>query len=322
MIKFIDLFSGIGGFHLAMKDIKSKCVFASEWDKNCQDVYEKNFIIKPHGDITKIDEKNIPEHDLLFAGFPCQAFSISGKRLGFEDARGTLFFDVARIIKFHNPKVIFLENVKNFLRHDNGKTMQVVKSILEEFNYNVFFSLLNASNYEVPQSRERIYIVAFKKNLKVREFYFPKPFDKSISLKNILLSDKLTQKYIIKRKDVFLKKKIPIQKDIFGGYPQKPIRVGHVNKAGQGERIYSEYGHAIAMTAYGGGIGSKTGLYFVNNKIRKLAPRECARIFGFPEKFKIHDNSNVAYKQFGNSVVVNVVSLIIKEIIKTNCFKK
>ena len=172
MIKFIDLFCGIGGFHLAMRGIKSKCVFASEWDKNCQDVYEKNFKIKPHGDITKIDEKNIPEHDLLFAGFPCQAFSISGKRLGFEDARGTLFFDVARIIKFHNPKVIFLENVKNFLRHDNGKTMQVVKSILEELNYNVFFSLLNASNYEVPQSRERIYIVAFKKTAPISQGRF------------------------------------------------------------------------------------------------------------------------------------------------------
>ena len=130
-----------------MRGIKSKCVFASEWDKNSQDIYEKNFKIKPHGDITKIDEKNIPEHDLLFAGFPCQAFSISGKRLGFEDARGTLFFDVARIIKFHNPKVIFLENVKNFLRHDNGKTMQVVKSILEKLNYNVFFSLLNILIY-------------------------------------------------------------------------------------------------------------------------------------------------------------------------------
>jgi len=321
MIKFIDLFCGIGGFHLAMRGIKSKCVFASEWDKNCQDVYEKNFKIKPDGDITNIDEKNIPKHDLLFAGFPCQAFSISGKRLGFEDTRGTLFFDVARIIKFHNPKVVFLENVKNFLRHDNGKTMRVVKSILEELNYDVFFSLLNSAKYGVPQSRERIYIVAFKKNLKIKEFNFPKPSSNSISLKSILLSDKITQKYVIKRKDVFLKK-ISIQKDIFGAYPQKPIRVGHVNKGGQGERIYSEYGHATAMTAYGGGIGSKTGLYLVNNKIRKLAPRECARIFGFPEKFKIHENSNVVYKQFGNSVVVNVVSLIIKEIIKRNCFKK
>ena len=142
-VKFIDLFSGIGGFHLALKKTNSECVFASEWDKNCQEVYEQNFNIKPYGDITKIDAKDIPSHDLLCAGFPCQAFSISGKRLGFSETRGTLFFDVARIVKFHKPKVIFLENVKNFLNHDNGKTINVVRSTLEDLNYNVFYSLLN-----------------------------------------------------------------------------------------------------------------------------------------------------------------------------------
>ena len=146
-VKFIDLFSGIGGFHLALKKTNSECVFASEWDKNCQEVYEQNFNIKPYGDITKIDAKDIPSHDLLCAGFPCQAFSISGKRLGFSETRGTLFFDVARIVKFHKPKVIFLENVKNFLNHDNGKTINVVRSTLEDLNYNVFYSLLNASNF-------------------------------------------------------------------------------------------------------------------------------------------------------------------------------
>jgi DNA (cytosine-5)-methyltransferase 1 len=146
-VKFIDLFSGIGGFHLALKKTNSECVFASEWDKNCQEVYEQNFNIKPYGDITKIDAKDIPSHDLLCAGFPCQAFSISGKRLGFSETRGTLFFDVARIVKFHKPKVIFLENVKNFLNHDNGKTINVVRSTLEDLNYNVFYSLLNILIY-------------------------------------------------------------------------------------------------------------------------------------------------------------------------------
>ena len=168
-IKFIDLFSGIGGFHLALKNTNSECVFASEWDKKCQEVYEKNFNIKPHGDITKIDAKDIPSHNLLCAGFPCQAFSISGKRLGFNETRGTLFFDVARIVKFHKPKVIFLENVKNFLNHDNGKTINVVRSTLEDLNYNVFYSLLNASNFGIQQSRERIYIVAFRKDLNIKE---------------------------------------------------------------------------------------------------------------------------------------------------------
>lgn len=319
-IKFIDLFAGIGGFHLALKNVDAECVFASEWDKNCQITYEKNFKIKPFGDITKIMANQIPQHDLLCAGFPCQAFSISGKRLGFKETRGTLFFDIARIAKFHKPKVLLLENVKNFLKHDNGKTISIVKTTLEDLNYNVFYSLLNASNYGVAQSRERIYIVAFRKDLNVNDFSFPKPLNKPVSLKDFLLEDKLTKEYVIKRKDIFLQKNEKIQKDIFGNYPQKTIRVGYVNKGGQGERIYSEFGHAIALTAYGGGVGSKTGLYLINNKIRKLAPRECARISGFADSFKISNNKSICYSQFGNTVVVSVVKLIIQKIIETNCF--
>lgn len=321
-VKFVDLFAGIGGFHLALKNTNSECVFASEWDKKCQDVYEKNFNIKPYGDITKIDAKDIPSHNLLCAGFPCQAFSISGKRLGFNETRGTLFFDVARIVKFHKPEVIFLENVKNFLKHDNGKTINVVRSTFEDLNYNVFYSLLNSSNYGIPQSRERIYIVAFRKDLNIREFSFPKPINKSVSLIDFLLPDKLTNEFIIKRKDIFLENNKKVQKDIFGDYPQKTLRVGYVNKGGQGERIYSPFGHSIALTAYGGGVGSKTGLYLINKKIRKLAPRECARISGFPDNFKIHENKSVCYSQFGNSVVVNVVRLIAEKIFQTKCFNK
>lgn len=318
-IKFIDLFAGIGGFHLALKNVDAECVFASEWDKNCQKIYEENFKIKPAGDITKIDAKQIPAHDLLCGGFPCQPFSISGKRLGFKETRGTLFFDIARITKFHKPKVLLLENVKNFLKHDNGKTMNVVKNALEDLNYNVYYSLLNASNYGVAQSRERIYIVAFRKDLNVKKFFFPKPLNKSVSLLDFLLDEELTKEYVIKRKDIFLKKN-KIQKDMFGHFPQKPLRVGHINKGGQGERIYSEFGHAVALTAYGGGVGSKTGLYLINKKIRKLAPRECARISGFADTFKIHNNKSICYTQFGNTVVVSVVKLIIQKIIETKCF--
>jgi len=319
-IKFIDLFAGIGGFHLALKNTDAECVFASEWDKNCQKTYEENFQIKPVGDITKIEAKQIPAHDLLCAGFPCQPFSISGKRLGFKETRGTLFFDVARIAEFHKPKVLLLENVKNFLKHDNGKTINVVKNTLEDLNYNVFYSLLNASNYGVAQSRERIYIVAFRKDLNVKEFTFPKPLNKSVSLIDFLLEDKLTKEYVIKRKDIFLQKNKKTEKDMFGHYAQKPHRIGYVNKGGQGERIYSEFGHAIALTAHGGGVGSKTGLYLINKKIRKLAPRECARISGFADSFKIPNNKSICYSQFGNTVVVSVVKLIIQKIIETKCF--
>ena len=318
-IKFIDLFAGIGGFHLALSKINGECVFASEWDKDCQKVYEKNFGLKPHGDITKINEKDIPQHEILCAGFPCQAFSISGKRLGFKDTRGTLFFDVARIIKHHNPKIVLLENVKNFLTHDNGNTINVVKKTLEELNYNVFYKVLNSSNYGVPQKRERIYIVAFNQKLKIKNFQFPSNQNIFVSLESCLLPDNLTKDLVLKRKDVNLKKNIDISKDIFGNYPQKPIRLGHVNKGGQGERIYSPKGHAVSLTAYGGGIGSKTGLYLINKKLRKLSPRECARITGFPDSFHLSENKNHSYKQFGNSVVVNVLDFIINEITKSGC---
>ena len=320
--KFIDLFAGIGGFHLALNKLNGECVFASEWDKECQKVYEKNFKIKPFGDITKIDEKDIPKHDVLCAGFPCQAFSISGKRLGFKDTRGTLFFDVARIVKHHQPKLILLENVKNFLTHDNGNTISVVKKTLEELNYNVFYKVLNSSNFGIPQKRERIYIVGFNRELKIDEFKFPSNQNIFVSLKDYLLPDKLTKELILNRNDIQLTKNKKLQKDIFGNYPQKPISLGQVNKGGQGERIYSIHGHAVSLTAYGGGIGSKTGIYLVNKKIRKLSPRECARITGFPDNFSLSDNKNHSYKQFGNSVVVNVLDFILKEIMKTNLLKR
>ena len=317
-IKFIDLFAGIGGFHLALNKVNGECLFASEWDKECQKIYEKNFHLKPFGDITKINEKEIPKHDVLCAGFPCQAFSISGKRQGFKDTRGTLFFDVARIIKHHQPKLILLENVKNFLTHDNGNTISVVKKTLEELNYNVFYKVLNSSNFGIPQKRERIYIVGFNKKLKINEFKFPSNQNIFVSLKDYLLPDSSTKELVLDRDDIQLKKDKKIQKDIFGNYPQKPIRLGQVNKGGQGERIYSTNGHAVSLTAYGGGIGSKTGLYLVNKKLRKLSPRECARITGFPDSFSLSENKNHSYRQFGNSVVVNVLDFILKEIMKTN----
>ena len=172
-VKIIDLFAGIGGFHLAFKSYGAKTVYASEWDKDAASVYEKNYKLKPSGDIKKINEKDIPEHNILCAGFPCQPFSISGKRLGFNDTRGTLFFEVARIVKEKKPEIVFLENVKNFEKHDNGKTLAVVINTLKELGYTVFYDVLNASDYGLPQSRKRIYIVAFRNDLGIENFKFP-----------------------------------------------------------------------------------------------------------------------------------------------------
>lgn len=313
---FIDLFAGIGGFRLALESFKLKCVYSSEWDKYARLTYKENFGDEPDGDITKVEVKDIPKHNVLCAGFPCQAFSISGKQRGFEDTRGTLFFDIARIAKYHKPEILFLENVKNFERHDSGNTLKVVKKTLENIGYKVFYKILNASHYGVPTSRERIYIVCFKKVLRIKDFSFPSPTYETVKLRDFLLDDSETKQYIIHRKDIKFHRK-SISHDIFGNYPLKPIRLGTISNGGQGERIYSDLGHAITLSAYGGGVASKTGAYLINGQVRKLAPRECARIMGFPDDFKIPDNKAQAYKQFGNSVVVPVLKKIFEQVIKT-----
>ncbi|MGV0966040.1 DNA cytosine methyltransferase [Empedobacter falsenii] len=313
--KFIDLFAGIGGFHYALSSYGAKCVFASEWDKYASETYEQNFKIKPQGDITLIDEKNIPQHDILCGGFPCQAFSVSGKQMGFEDTRGTLFFDIARIISHHKPKILFLENVKNLAKHDNGKTFQTIISTLDNLGYNVYSKILNSSNFGLPQNRERVYIVGFEKSINSSSFKFPQNLNTPISLNNIL-EENPTDAKIITRDDIEIYKDFNIEEDIFGNkvLPNKPIQIGKVNKGGQGERIYHPIGHAITLSAYGGGVGSKTGLYKIKHQIRKLSPRECARVQGFPDDFIINKTQTQAYKQFGNSVSVNVLQSILNEI--------
>lgn len=314
-LRYIDLFAGIGGFHQALSSFGATCVFASEWDKYAAATYYANYDIFPKGDITKIDESRIPRHDILCAGFPCQAFSISGKQKGFEDARGTLFFDIARIVKHHQPRLLFLENVRNFERHDGGNTLKVVLKNLNELGYNVKYQVLNASDYNLPQNRERIYFVCFRKDLQIKNFEFPKPSIKKVALIDFLEPHPNDAK-IIDRPDIKITKSFSPIKNIFGelDLPNRPIQIGIVNKGGQGERIYDPYGHAITLSAHGGGIGSKTGLYKIGDVIRKLTPRECARIQGFPDAFKIVSSPSQAYKQFGNSVAVNVLKAILKKI--------
>ncbi|MDY5779295.1 MAG: DNA cytosine methyltransferase [Succinivibrionaceae bacterium] len=302
---FIDLFAGLGGFRLALESLGCSCVYSNEWDKDVAKVYKENFGDDPLGDITKVDEKKLPNFEILCAGFPCQAFSISGKKLGFLDSRGTLFFDVARITKEKNPKVVFMENVKNFATHDGGKTLAVVKATMEELGYNFFYKVLNAADFGIPQKRERIYMVCFRKDLKVESFNFPKSFPLTKHVEDYLLNDEaLVKNLYVERSDTFMSKKEDNQ------YANKPIRLGIVNKGGQGERIYSIKGTAVTFSAYGGGIFAKTGGYLINGKLRKLHPRECARIMGYPDTYKISQSSSQAYKQFGNSVVIDVLQLI------------
>lgn len=308
---FIDLFAGIGGFRIALESLGGKCVYSNEWDKFAQQVYKNNFGEIPDGDITLVNEKKIPDHDILCAGFPCQAFSISGKQKGFEDSRGTLFFDVARIVKEKKPKVVFLENVKNFASHDNGNTLRVVKKTMEDLGYTFFQKVLNSVDYGVAQKRERIYMVCFRNDLNVNDFNYPKGFALTKHVEDYLLQEhEVPERYFVERNDV----QITNTED--DTYSDKSIRLGIVNKGGQGERIYSTKGIAITLSVYGGGIFAKTGGYAINGRYRKLHPRECARIMGYPDSFNIIANDSQAYKQFGNSVVIDVLQYIALEFSK------
>lgn len=311
---FIDLFAGIGGFHYALSSYGAECLYASEWDKPAQETYFANHGIMPSGDITKIAAEEIPPHDILCGGFPCQAFSISGKRLGFEDTRGTLFFDIARIVKHHRPKVVFMENVKNLALHDAGRTFKVIVGTMEELGYTMFSKVLNSGQFGVPQHRERIYMVCFRKDvIGDKVFEFPS-FTMVSSLKDVLEPNPADAK-VIDRPDIQMYR--TVQEQTTSRCPNKPLQIGIVNKGGQGERIYDPIGHAITLSAYGGGAGAKTGLYLIGGVVRKLSPRECARLQGFPDDFIIHPNLQQAYKQFGNSVTINVLQYIVEEITKT-----
>lgn len=306
---FIDLFAGLGGFHLALESAGAECVYANEWDKHAQDAYFQNFGIMPDGDITQVDENLIPDHDILCAGFPCQSFSISGKKMGFQDSRGTLFFDVARIVKAKRPKVVFLENVKNFANHDGGRTIAVVEATMRELGYTFNYRVLNAVDYGIPQKRERVYMVCFRNDLPNTYFAFPKPFKLTRHVVDFLLDDESLVA------DLYVDRKDTVYNYISDNrYSSKSIRLGTVNKGGQGERIYSAKGIAITFSAYGGGIFAKTGGYLINGKPRRLHPRECARLMGYPDSYKICTRNNQAYKQFGNSVVVDVLQYIAVEI--------
>jgi DNA-methyltransferase (dcm) len=312
---FCDLFAGIGAFRMALESFGARCVFSSEWDADAQETYRMNYGETPAGDITKINEHDIPDHDILCAGFPCQPFSISGKMLGFQDTRGTLFFDVARIAECRRPKIILLENVKNFITHDGGRTLKVVLKTLDDIGYDAFPDIYNAFDYGVPQKRERLFIICFRKDLGIVLFSRPEGQGKCRHVEDVLLPEKEVEKYVIHRSDIVMKNGVTETHSI------SPLRLGQVNKGGQGERIYSPMGAGITLSAYGGGPGGTSGLYLINGRVRRLAPRECARLDGLPDSFWLPSKDSIAYRQLGNSIVVDVIQSIILGIYKTGAFR-
>ena len=310
--RFIDLFCGIGGFHLALESFGAECVFASDIDENAKKVYEQNFRFRPAGDITNIRVEDIPEHDIICAGFPCQPFSISGKKHGFKDKkRGNLFYNVVKIARFHRPSFIILENVKNFENHNNGRTMIRVRESLNGIGYTIYSKVLCATDYGVPQARKRIYIIAFRNDLKINEFNFPEPLGYFNTLHDILIDENQNEipgNYIVDRDDL-------VYNEIDTVATNTLKRIGNKGLGRQGERIYSIHGQATTLSSQGGGIAGKTGMYLINNTIRKLYPRECAKLMGFPNEFHLANSQEQCYRQFGNSVVVDVLQYIIINII-------
>ena len=309
-LRYIDLFAGIGGFHQALSSFGATCVFASEWDKYAAATYYANYDIFPKGDITKIDESRIPRHDILCAGFPCQAFSISGKQKGFEDARGTLFFDVARIIAKKRPKAFLLENVKNLLSHDKGNTFKVIlQTLRDELGYEVHYKVIDGQHF-VPQHRERILIVGFDGKTDFSWDNLKLPAKGSIRLSSILHPQngietkeepyttgenaKVNSKYTL----------TPKLWKYLQDYAEKH------RKAGNGFGFGLVDGDAVTRTLSARYYkdGSEILVSQGNRKRpRRLTPRECARLMGFPDTFKIPVSDTQAYRQFGNSVVMPVM---------------
>ena len=292
---YIDLFAGIGGFHQAADAHNGVCVFASEIDCAARMAYKMNYGILPDGDITQVKNDDIPHHDMLFAGFPCQPFSIMGDRLGFDDIRGTLFFEIARIIQSKKPRVFVLENVKQLSRHDNGRTIQTIINTLEGIGYNVYWSILNALDYGLPQKRERTIIVGFLDH-KVR-FSFP-------TIKEIgRLEDVLEPDGDVDRKffasDRIIKKRLATHKSVFNP------SIWHENKSGN----ISSYPYSCALRA-----GASYNYLLVNGQ-RRLTPREMLRLQGFPDTFKIVCNDSQTRKQAGNAVPVNMIKAVLKEVL-------
>ena len=296
-LKFIDLFAGIGGIRMGFQDYFGECLFSSEWDKYSQITYEANFGHKPNGDITQINENDIPNFDILLGGFPCQPFSNAGLKQGFEDTRGTLFFDIARIIKHHKPKIIFLENVKGLKGHNGGNTFKTIENTLTDMGYNLYSTILNAKNFGVPQNRERIYIVGFLENI---DFSFPVPPKNDIKLGDIL-ETKVEDKYTLSDR-------------LWAGHQKR--KQEHLAKGnGFGYSIFnqnSSYTSTISARYYKD--GSEILIEQKDKNPRKLTPREAARLQGFPENFIIPVSDNQAYKQFGNSVAVPVIKAIAEQI--------
>lgn len=296
-MKFIDLFCGIGGFRSVLEKFEHECIFSCDIDKFARKTYKENYGDEPAGDITKIKEQDIPTHDLLCAGFPCPAFSLAGKKKGFDDPRGKLFFEIIRIAKFHNPSILFLENVKNLVSHDKGKTFEIIKNELVQIGYNVNFKVLNAKNFGLPQNRARVFLICLKNG---GTYNFPNDLNIETKLSDILEKN--------------IEDKYTLSNNLWGSLQR--IKEKHLAKGnGFGYCLFDEdakYVSTISARYYKDGAEI---LVKQNNKNpRRLTPREALNLQGYPDNFKIVCSDAQTYRQVGNSLSLNVIREIVKEL--------
>ena len=313
--QFIDLFAGVGGFRIAMQNIDGKCVYSSEWEKSAKKTYELNFGEYPFDDITAEETKKfIPDNfDLLCGGFPCQAFSVAGHRKGFEDTRGTLFFDIEKILEKHRPKAFFLENVKNLAGHDKGRTLKIMLNILEnKLGYKVYNEVLNSMEYaNIPQNRERIFIVGFdpKQVKNYDKFSFPEKIELTKNIRDLINKEKQDDKYYYKKEHQYYPKLKEVMKSKDTIYQWRRVYVRE-NKSNV----------CPTLTANMGTGGHNVPLILDDYGIRKLTPKECFRFQGYPEKYVLPNLANSKlYMQAGNSVTVPLIQRVgekIYEILK------
>lgn len=295
---FIDLFAGIGGLRIPFEEIGGKCIFSSEWDKHAQDMYEANFGERPLGDITKVHSENIPDHNILLGGFPCQPFSIIGDKKGFSDTRGTLFFEIERILRDKKPDAFLLENVKQLVSHDGGRTFKIIQEHLRNLGYQIYSKVLNTLDFGLPHKRERIFIVGFKKKIK---FQFPYNIQtKFLTLDDILDDNEKVDKSLFASKE--------IQKSRLKKVKNLPRfrSVWHENKGGN----VSALPYSCALRA-----GASYNYLLVDGK-RRLSSTEMLRLQGFPESFKIVVTYTQLRKQLGNSVSIPVIRAIAERMLE------
>lgn len=305
-LTYVDLFCGIGGFRFAIQAASKKqgldieCVLSSDIDQEAQKAYEANFSEQPIGDITEVKEKDVPAHDILLGGFPCQAFSIIGAGKGFSDTRGTLFFDIARILKEKQPRAFVLENVKQLRGHDHGRTLEIILKTLDELGYWVDYRILNALDFGLPQKRERILIVGFRRGTQ-GNFRWPKPKSDVPSLDKFLENNEhVPEKYFASKKIIDARKRMTKNKKLPPGRS-----IWHENKSGN----ISALPYSCALRA-----GASYN-YLLVDGIRRLTVREMLNLQGFPKTFKIVCKYTETRKQVGNSVPVPMMSAVLNEVL-------